>query len=112
MVGFDRHATATDIVADQFLIGSFGGIAFKSLAAGALVCSYIDEPSIRQTFPEPPPIVNCSNAEQLSNTIADLYQNPEKIAAIRHEGRSWIERFHGASRVVDAQAAVYGQVLR
>ena len=63
VVNYNRHLMAADVIVDQFLLGAFGGVTFRALAAGKPVCTYLEEKEVTQYFGECPPVLNCKSEQ-------------------------------------------------
>jgi glycosyltransferase involved in cell wall biosynthesis len=100
-----------DIVLDQFLIGTFGGIAPEAMACGRPVIMAYDAEVNHWAFPTLPPIVPARTVEELSHELARLVGDSEERARIGRSGREWVERHHGWRLVVDRQLEIYEEVL-
>jgi hypothetical protein len=103
MVPFARMAKASDIVVDQFKIGSFGGVMFKSMAIGLPVLTYINKVKILEQYAEPPPVINCSSRNDIVREITALYENREKLREISILSMKWISKFHSKKNTVNKQ---------
>jgi glycosyltransferase involved in cell wall biosynthesis len=100
-----------DIVLDQFLIGTFGGIAPEAMACGRAVIMAYDAKVNQWAFPTPPPIVSARTVDELSRQLARLVGDAEERERIGREGREWVERHHGWRLVVDRQVKVHEELL-
>ena len=100
-----------DVVLDQFLIGTFGGIAPEAMACGRPVVMAFDAKLNEWAFPTLPPVVPASTVEELYRQLARLVNDAEERARIGRSGREWVERHHGWRLVVDRELAVYEEVL-
>jgi glycosyltransferase involved in cell wall biosynthesis len=104
---FMRVARASDIVVDQFKFSAFGGVTFKALAAGVPVCTRLDERQAEDSFGAPPPVINCSNVEELLTELRTLIGDPIRLSVLGKESRQWIERYHSGRAVAAAHLRVY-----
>lgn len=104
---FLRTARACGIVVDQFRLGAFGGVTFKSLAAGVPVCTRLDEDEARTSFGVAPPVINCSTREDLLLTLPPLIQDRGRLETLARASREWIEHHHGGRQVLAAQVRAY-----
>lgn len=100
---FERLCRASDLVADQFKLGSFGGVCFKAMAVGAPIITYLNESLLLRQFPEVPPVVNCSNTEDIFVRLGELVANPEQLRKLGESSRSWMKTYHGKHATVNAQ---------
>lgn len=110
MAEFRRYAAASDIVADQFKLGAFGGVTFKSLAVGAVLCTYLDEASTRNIFDELPPILNCRTPEDIEAQVRSCIADPARLAGLAEGSRRWVARYHRGCEVAKIQAQMFRQV--
>ncbi len=60
-----KFYSQSDIVADQFIIGSMGGIALEALYAGKPLLTFINEELHEKVYPEIPPVANAKNSEEV-----------------------------------------------
>ena len=108
---FIRNVRAADVVADQFTLGSFGGVTFKALAGGAPVCTFLDRENLQERYPVPPPVINCRTEEEVVKNLTDYLSHPQKLLALGREARDWVKRYHSGEEVVAKQLRVYRQRL-
>jgi hypothetical protein len=83
---------ASDIVADQFIGGSFGQTAVEAMALGKPVLCYVrDDRNVpeRSQFP----IINV-DPDTLYATLADLCNSPEKLPAIGRRSREYVVKHY------------------
>jgi glycosyltransferase involved in cell wall biosynthesis len=111
IVSYTRMCKATHIIADQFKIGSFGGIAFKALAAGAPILSYLDERLLLQRYKDVPPVINCKTEDEIAESIAYYYSNRKELEEVGKSGRRWMKIYHNKSDTVNAQLFQFGKYL-
>ncbi len=109
IVRFNRFTQACHVVVDQFKIGALGGVAFKALAVGAPLLTYLDETAIAAVYPEVPPVVNCRSTEQIVQAAAGLIGDPGRLAQIADASRCWIGKYHAATQTVELQLTAYSR---
>ena len=100
-----------DVVADQFLIGSFGAAAPEAMACGRPVVLAFDEDVHRWCFPELPPIVGARTEADIYRRLRHLAEDSEERERIGRAGRSWMERHHSWRMVTDRQTALYEEMV-
>lgn len=101
------YCMASDIVADQFVLGAFGGILIKTLSAGVPLCTYLDHEMVSRMYPEPPPIINAKSEDEIYSHLKSLLSEPEGLGEIGRAGRRWIEKYHRGEETVDKQIRCY-----
>jgi hypothetical protein len=99
-----------DIVVDQFRIGAFGGVMFKSFAFGAPVMTYLDEIAIRRVFDEPPPVVNCRTEDEIVAASEELLREPQVLQRLAQSSRAWLLAHHRGAVTASLQFAQYQRV--
>ena len=107
-----RYLNATDIVLDQLLLPSFGGIAFKGMSCARPVISSYRHESNQWCLPEAPPLVTAYTAEELYLRIKELLADESLRKRIGQQGRDWILKHHSWQLVVDQLIKIYNQVLQ
>lgn len=106
-----RWICAADVVADQFLVGAFGGITPKALACGRTVLLKLDEEAHRWCFPEMPPVLNAPDEEAVFEQLRRVYLQPQLRRTLERDGPAWYRRYHSNDVVRDRLLDVYQAVL-
>ena len=89
----------SDIIADQFLLGSYARFAIEGMAFGKPVLCYLRETLfIYNPIWKECPIVNTS-PDSLRNNIKELYFNPSLRINLGKKGRSYVEKYHSLEYV-------------
>lgn len=104
---FMAMCIASDITADQFKLGSFGGIFFKTLSSGTPTLTYLAEDEVTRVYPEMPPILNARTVEEIREALKDAFDQPEKLQELGKAGRDWIETHHSGMDTVKKQVEQY-----
>ena len=110
-VQFERTVKACDVVVDQFKLGSFGGIMFKAMAVGTVICTYLNEAEILSQYQELPPIINCQTEVQIVQAVQELINHPENINHLSLSAKQWIDKYHSSSLTVQTQLQQYKLLL-
>jgi len=106
-----RWIHASDLVADQFLIGAFGGITPKALACGRAVMLKLDEAVHRWCFPEMPPVLNAHDEGAVFEHLRRVYVQPDLRRALERDGLSWYRRHCSNDVVRDRLLGVYEGII-
>ena len=109
---FEKVCSSTDLVADQFMLGAFGGVMFKSLAAGVPVCTYLNEAMLEGLYEEMPPALNCKTEDEIHTCLATLMDSNEELEKIRKASRDWVEVHHSGNDLAEMQAQLFLSTLR
>lgn len=101
---------ASDVILDQMILPSFGGIACQALAAGTPVISSYCPETTDWMFDEPAPILSASNPEEVAEAVITTL-DPDWRKAFQRQSKQWVDRYHSPDRVVSDHVAVYRQVI-
>ena len=91
-----------DVVVDQFGEGMYGLITLEAMAMQIPVITDFAEQSSKTIFSEkevPPPILNASTPEQISEHLHELL-DLEKYDSISKKSRNWIDEYHEPKKLV------------
>ena len=111
IIAFTRMVKACDIVVDQFYIGAFGGVFFKSMSVGGVLCSYLNEEEMIKRYGTPPPLINCRTEEEIVKKIRETISNPEILKNISRLSREWIVKYHSCNDTIRRQLTQYQKFL-
>ena len=100
---FRSMCKSCDIVVDQFKLGSFGGIVFKSLACGSPVLTYLNKKEVKKQYKVTPPVINCKTQKEIEINIKKILLSPKQLKIIRLKSRRWVKKFHGKVETVNKQ---------
>ena len=109
---FERLILASDMVVDQFVLGAFGGVTYKSLAAGRPVVVYLDEAQMTKLYGEAPPVTNCRTEDEVYAEVAELLDDPQHREGIGRLARNWVRKFHSGQQTLRTQVDIYTRLLR
>lgn len=100
---FERMCVACDLVVDQFMLGSFGGVVFKAMAVGAPIITYLDEGQVTRQYSNLPPVINCRTTNEILFAVCEFLEYPRKLKEIGAQSREWMKRYHGKRETVNKQ---------
>jgi glycosyltransferase involved in cell wall biosynthesis len=106
----DAYRSA-DVVVDQFLIPTFGGIAPEAMACGRPVVTAYDPTLHAWCLEEDPPILPATTAAGAFEHLRALALDEEQRGRVGRAGRAWVERHHGWRLVAERQARLYESLL-
>ncbi|CAN1593508.1 hypothetical protein MCEME20_00218 [Candidatus Pelagibacterales bacterium] len=100
---FKLMCNISDIVVDQFKLGSFGGVVFKALATGTPVLTYLEKKKIYKQFKIIPPVINCKSEKEIEYEIKKIFKNVSLLKDLGSKSEKWIKKYHGKAQTVNLQ---------
>jgi len=88
------YYNATDIVLDQFILGSWGTSTPEAMACGKPVLMYFDPVYIAHCFGDIPPILNSSTSEDIYRNLLRLSEDEDLRRHLGQLSRDWVIRTH------------------
>lgn len=110
-VQFERTALASDCVVDQFKLGAFGGVMFKSMAVGRVVCTSLNEHLLIGRYSELPPVLNCRTEEDIVGAFARFYSQRDELTRLGAAARRWMHVQHSGAETAEKQIVRYREHL-
>lgn len=112
VVVFERMCQACDVVADQFKLGSFGGVVFKAMAVGTPILTYLNEELVGRQYPVLPPVMSCSTEGEIVERMSRALADPTQLKLAGRAARKWIQTYHGKAGTVNRQLDAFRQTVR
>lgn len=111
IVRYERHVLACDFVVDQFLLGAFGGVTFRALAAGRPVLTWLCEDEVARSFGTSPPIINCQTTDEIVDALGRVLRDRDELRRIGTAARAWVKQYHSGHATVTTQLRAYARVI-
>ena len=93
-IKYEQMILSADAVVDQFKLGAFGGVLFRSLTLGKPVCTYLDESLIEETYRVVPPVINCLTEDDIYRNLGSVLNDKKMLERLGILGKEWIEKYH------------------
>lgn len=92
----DLYAVS-DVVVDQFVLGSHGSTMLEALATGTTVMMWLDIERFRARWPEwtPPPLLGVQTEDEIAAALRALGAGELDVRALGTQGRAWVQAVHG-----------------
>jgi len=88
-----RYYNFADVVADQFILGALGSIAWETFSCAKPLLAFLNEEEYSKAYGESPPMINASTASMVEQQLHKLLDNKfRKELGIK--SRSWITKYH------------------
>jgi glycosyltransferase involved in cell wall biosynthesis len=99
----------SDIVVDQFGLGTVGLAALEAMAVGRPVIAFCNQDWARRAYGEEVPVVNCADEAEVCEQLKRL--NP---AFVKEQGRlsnAWVRKYHSDDRIFGLMHSAYMRIL-
>jgi len=106
-----EYYNLADIVLEQFIIGSWGGISVEAMACKKPILVYYDKEKFLQLYGEEPPAINSSTVEEISSNLVKLASDKKLRLNVGEESRKWIIKTHSADKVAANQFKILLKAL-
>jgi glycosyltransferase involved in cell wall biosynthesis len=103
------HIAASDVLADQFTIGAWGGIMPLGLMMGRPNLIHLVDGLHGWSYPSMPRVVNAGDVDGVYRGLVAM-TDPATAKAVGDAGKAWYDRYHSvsvvAARIIDSFMAV------
>jgi glycosyltransferase involved in cell wall biosynthesis len=96
----------SDIVADQFTIGSMGSIALESMIYEKPLITYIDKEVHKKSYGSIPPLISAKSPSEIFEGLLQLKDKNERMR-IGKELNTWFKKYHSTKKISDQIELVY-----
>lgn len=105
-----KFYNAVDVVADQFILGSWGTLTPEAMSCEKPVLIYYSEKYIKRAFGELPPLPSISNENEIYDYLVTLLDKKERIK-IGKKNREWIKKTHNPKKVAQIHINIWKKEL-
>jgi glycosyltransferase involved in cell wall biosynthesis len=91
---------ASDFVADQFLLGTYGTAAVEAMSCGTPVMMWIDEKAFRTREWTPPPVLNARGEQEILRLLGAVISGGIDLEAQGQLAQEWVAKVHRESIVI------------
>ncbi len=102
---------SADVVVDQFVVPTLGGVGYEALTLGARLLTRLDAATLATFFGKAPPVLNASTVEEAVACLRAVIDDPDDRAELGKRAREWALEYHSTRRLFDLQLAAYCQML-
>lgn len=90
----------SDLVVDQFNLGTYGTLALESMSVGTPVMMWINNKVFEDIGVSPPPVINAQTEEQIQNILEKIIARKVNLSEIGIKAQKWIEKVHHYKKVI------------
>ena len=96
-----QYYNITDIVLDQFVLGSWGTSTPEAMSCGKPVLIFYKKEYILRAFGEEPPILNSYTQEDILSNLIKLAKDTDFRKELGKKSRDWIMKTHSPNVVAN-----------
>jgi glycosyltransferase involved in cell wall biosynthesis len=100
----------SDVIVDQFGVGSTGLIGQEVMACGKPLVQYIDESLYEKFYSEKPPIFNAQSENEIYQQLSNLVNDPNLGKQRGMECQRWILKHHNHEKIIQKYIYLYNAV--
>lgn len=100
----------SDLVVDQFGVGSTGLIGQEVMACAKPLLQYIDVSTYEKFYSESPPILNAETEDQIYLAIQNLLNDTKLGVEIGKKAREWLLKYHDHSKIIQKYIYLYNAI--
>jgi glycosyltransferase involved in cell wall biosynthesis len=105
-----EYYNKSDVIVDQFVLGSTGLIGQEAMACEKPLIQFIDEELHKKFYPEIPPIMNASTEEQIYEKLVQLIEDDSLGRKIGKRSREWLLKYHDIEKIMKKYIFIYNAV--
>ncbi len=84
----------SDVVVDQFQLGSYGTSAVGAFSCGKPVLMYINEMIFKEKGFPVPPVINCKTKEDIVRALIRISSDRELLTTYKEKTKKWFKETH------------------
>jgi glycosyltransferase involved in cell wall biosynthesis len=101
----------SDVIADQFTLGSLGSIGWEAFSCAKPLLAFVNEQQYCMLYGQAPPMANASNPSEVSMQLEILTDHKVRNN-IGNQGREWIMKHHSPELFIKKLKTIYDSVLQ
>jgi glycosyltransferase involved in cell wall biosynthesis len=105
-----EYYNASEVVLDQFTLGTFGTTTPEAMACGRPVLSFYKPDDHEWCFKEHPPVISAYSSDEIYESVKELIKNPGKLENVCKASLQWYKRNHSLNEVVSKLVDIYKDI--
>ncbi|WP_166286177.1 glycosyltransferase, partial [Candidatus Nitrosotalea sp. FS] len=106
-----HYYNLSDVIADQFVLGSLGSVGWESFSCAKPLLAFVNEEQYGMLYGQSPPIANASNPSQVAKQLETLKDDKTRNT-IGKQSREWIIKYHSPELFVKKIKVIYDSILQ
>lgn len=105
-----RYYNLSDVVVDQFGVGSIGAVGLEAFCCAKPLITFINEKLHQSVYEEVPPVCNAQNPHEITKQLECLMDNKHRTK-IGKQGYEWVMKYHSPNVFSRKIRSVYESIL-
>lgn len=101
----------SDVVVDQFALGSIGQIALETMSCARPLIGYIYEDLYSKLYGKAPPILNSKDDDSALEALKRLYNSHSLGEELGKNGRAWVVKYHNKDTFAKRCKRIYDGIF-
>jgi glycosyltransferase involved in cell wall biosynthesis len=101
--------SVSDVMLDQFTLGSFGLIVLEAMSCSLPVFAYVK--GYESCYDDPLPVVSAKEPEDIAEKLLDITENKERLASLGSRTRQWVVKYHNKDVGITRYIDIYNSIL-
>lgn len=106
-----HYYNLSDVIADQFVLGSLGSVGWESFSCAKPLLAFVNEEQYGMLYGQSPPIANASNPSQVAKQL-EILKDDKTRNTIGKQSREWIIKYHSPELFVKKIKVIYDSILQ
>ena len=102
-----KYYIESDVVVDQFVVGSTGLIGQEAMSCEKPVIQYVNKELYEKFYAEVPPIINASSEKEIYDALLSLIEDRDYAEKIGKLSRKWLLKYHDAEKIIKKYIYLY-----
>jgi len=95
-----KYINGSDVIADHFNTGSFGGTFIEVLSCGKPLIHYVNPKNIYLSYEDFPPILNAHTEEEIYERLVEALDIDKRVE-LGIKARQWIMKYHHWEKTIN-----------
>jgi glycosyltransferase involved in cell wall biosynthesis len=105
-----RRFQESDVIVDQFGVGSLGSTALEAMYSGKPVLGFILEDIYSELYGEIPPVINAKNENEMKEKIEGIVNQQFNINELGIKSKEWVSKYHDTEKIVAKYAGYFKSI--
>jgi len=106
-----QYYNMSDVIADQFILGSLGSITWEVFSCAKPLLAFINETQYERLYGELPPVVNAPTSQKISEKLKYLADKKTRTE-IGRKSHNWLTKYHDPQIFSQKIKIIYDSIIK